>query len=117
MGSPIRAFKWQKVFEGVFKLKVDIVNLFYKGFINDKENYVVVKHEKVYFGPEEISTFYKLDGNTIGQVIFKNPMHEDMRDALKTIARSGTQWDITLTQKLQFFYRTSTQMPLLGYSL
>ncbi|KAA0054402.1 hypothetical protein E5676_scaffold2750G00230 [Cucumis melo var. makuwa] len=36
LGVPIRAFKWKKLLEGVFNERVDVVNLFYKGFIHSK---------------------------------------------------------------------------------
>lgn len=41
--DPICTFKWEKLFEGVFEVRVDVVNRFYKGFINDDEDYVIVK--------------------------------------------------------------------------
>ena len=44
MLAPIRAFKWQKFFEGVTDIRTNVVNLFYKG-----ETYTVVKQERVYF--------------------------------------------------------------------
>lgn len=67
------------------KIRVGVVNLFYKGFIHEEENYVVVKQERVYFGSEETNKVYRLDDNTVRQVIFTNPMQKVMMDALKMI--------------------------------
>lgn len=32
--TPIRAFRWKRFFEGVTMIRVDVVNLFYKGYIS-----------------------------------------------------------------------------------
>lgn len=89
LSASIRAFKWKKFFQGVTEIRADVINLFYKGVIYEEENYVVVKHEKVYFRLEEINACYTLDDNVVGQVIFKNTIQEDMKDVLKRIAWSG----------------------------
>lgn len=95
--------KGKKCFEGVFEIKEGIVNMFYKGFINDEENNVVVKQVRVYFRAEHIHAFFGLDGNEVEQVILKNPTLEDMQDALKTTSWEGTNWDKTTTRKHQLF--------------
>lgn len=46
------------------EIRANVINIFYKGFICKEENYAVVKHEKVYFMPEEINGFYGLDENS-----------------------------------------------------
>lgn len=66
-------------------IRVNVVNLFYKRFIHEEENYTVDKQERLYFRLEEINTFYKLDDNVAGQIICKNPTRKDIRDALKMI--------------------------------
>lgn len=68
----------------------------------------MVKQERVYFRLEEINVLNGLDDNAMGQVIFKNPMREDMRDVLKTIAWLATTWDITPTEKYQLFLHNLT---------
>lgn len=64
---------------------------------------MVVKQEKVYFEKEEINALHGLDDNMVGEVIFKNPMRKDIRNALKIISWSETMWDINLIEKYQFF--------------
>ncbi|KGN44535.1 hypothetical protein Csa_015502 [Cucumis sativus] len=88
---------------GVFDMRVDVVNLFYKSFIHDEENYTVVKQEHVYFGLDDINAFYGLDTNEVGQVIFKNSTPKDMDDGLKTITWLKTEWDNKPTEKYQLF--------------
>lgn len=46
---------------------MNIVNLFYKGFIQNEENYVVIKHELVYFESDDINMFYELKANEVGK--------------------------------------------------
>lgn len=59
-------------------IRLDMVDLFYKGYINAKEYYAKVKRKKVDFGPEAINTLYRLEINEIGHVIFKNPNECDL---------------------------------------
>ena len=49
--SPVRAFSWRKLFEGVIAIRANIVNVFYKGYICEEKHYAMVKGKKVYFGP------------------------------------------------------------------
>lgn len=43
----------------------------------------MVKGQKVDFGPNTINEFYGYEGNEIGHAIFKNPIEQDLEDALK----------------------------------
>ena len=72
LASPIKAFKWKIFFEGVIKIRPDVVKLLYKGYINEEELYATVKGKKVEFGPEAINVLYGLDDNEIEHAIFKN---------------------------------------------
>lgn len=47
--------------------------------------------------------FFGLDDYAIEQVIFKNSMREDMKNALKTIAWPETKWHVTPTRKYKLF--------------
>lgn len=64
---------------------------------------MVVKRKKIYFGLDEINAFFGLDENAVGQVILKNSMREDMKDALETITWKGATWDETPIEKYQLF--------------
>ncbi|TYJ99631.1 hypothetical protein E5676_scaffold562G00010 [Cucumis melo var. makuwa] len=43
----IQAFRWKRFFRCVTSIKPEVVKLFYKGYINKEEHYVMVKGQKI----------------------------------------------------------------------
>ena len=83
--SPIKVFRWEWFFQGMSAVRLDVVNLFHKGFINEEEQYAMIKGQKVDFG---------LEANEIGHDIFKNWRAQDLESELKKVASPETKWDI-----------------------
>ena len=75
-------------------IRLNIVKMFYKGYIKEEERYAMVKGHKVDFGPNTVNELYGLEANEIRHIIFKNSQERDLEDALKRVACSGTKWDI-----------------------
>lgn len=71
LASPTRALKWKRFFQGVNTIRLCVVDLFYRGYINAEEHYTEVKEKKVDFGPKVINTLYELENNETRHVIFK----------------------------------------------
>uniref|UniRef100_A0A9I9D959 Uncharacterized protein n=1 Tax=Cucumis melo TaxID=3656 RepID=A0A9I9D959_CUCME len=97
--TPIKAFKWKRLFQGLNAIRPDVANLFYKGDINEKEQYTEVKGRRVDFVPEAINVLYGLDDNEIGHVIFKDLKECDIQEALENVAWPETKWDRTQNGK------------------
>lgn len=76
--SPIRAFKWKRFFQVVTSIRPYVVKLFYKGYINDKQHYVMEKVEKADFRSDAINKLYGLESNEVGHAIFENPSEQDL---------------------------------------
>lgn len=38
----IKTFRWKRFFQGVTAIRLDIVKMFYKGYINKEEHYAIV---------------------------------------------------------------------------
>uniref|UniRef100_A0A9I9DXP4 Uncharacterized protein n=1 Tax=Cucumis melo TaxID=3656 RepID=A0A9I9DXP4_CUCME len=55
----------------------------------------MVKGQKVDFRPSAINGLYGLESNEMGHAIFKNPLEQDLEDALKRVAWPETKWDKT----------------------
>ena len=50
-----------------------------------------------------VNLLYRLESNEIGHIIFKNPLEQDLEDALKGATWPGTRWDKTSIGKYQLF--------------
>lgn len=58
----------KKILLGVNAIRLNVVDLFYRGYTN-----IEVIGKKVDFGFEAINALYGLENNEIEHVIFKNP--------------------------------------------
>lgn len=65
VASPISAFRWKKFIQGVTAIILDVVKMFYKGYMNEEERYAMVKGQKVDFGPDTINKLFGLKENKI----------------------------------------------------
>ncbi|TYK23866.1 hypothetical protein E5676_scaffold419G00400 [Cucumis melo var. makuwa] len=98
----------------MFVIRPDVMKIFYKGYINEEENYFMVKWQKLDFGPNAINGLFGLEANELGHTIFKNLQEQDLEDASITVAWSGIKWDITPTGKYQLFpHKLNTEANIL----
>uniref|UniRef100_A0A9I9EIH7 Uncharacterized protein n=1 Tax=Cucumis melo TaxID=3656 RepID=A0A9I9EIH7_CUCME len=43
LAAPTREFIWKRFFQGVTTIRLEVVKMFYKGYINEEEHYAMVK--------------------------------------------------------------------------
>ncbi|KAA0053121.1 hypothetical protein E5676_scaffold441G00160 [Cucumis melo var. makuwa] len=82
---PIWALKWKRLFQEKNKIRPDVVDLFYRGYINAEEHYTEVKGKMVDFGLEAINALFGLDNNEIKHLIFKSPKERDLQEVLEKV--------------------------------
>lgn len=102
LGSPILALRWKQFFQGLTMIWSNMVNLFYKWYIN-VDDYIEVKGQKVDFRLKAINELYGLENNEIGNKIFKNLKEQNLEMVLQRVAWPRTKWDRTPTEKYQLF--------------
>ncbi|KAA0049837.1 hypothetical protein E5676_scaffold118G00350 [Cucumis melo var. makuwa] len=90
-------------------IRLDIVKMFNKRYINEEEHYTMVKGQIFDFGIEAINELFGLEANEIGHAIFKNLQERDLEDILKRIAWPETRWDILPTRVSLFPHNLNTE--------
>ena len=65
LASPIRAFRLKRFFQWVIVIRQNLVKLFYKGYINEEQHYMMVKGQKVDFRPYVINELFGLEREMI----------------------------------------------------
>ncbi|KAA0042385.1 hypothetical protein E5676_scaffold477G00940 [Cucumis melo var. makuwa] len=72
-------------------IRPDVVNMFYKGYINTKKHYVTVKEKKVDFGQDAINTLYGLEDKH--NLIKTTTYHEEIpMNVGKIICQHMVEW-------------------------
>lgn len=67
-------------------IRPDVVNLFYKGYINIEKHYATIKGRNVDFRTNMINELYRLEHNEIQHALFKSPIDRAKQDALEKVA-------------------------------
>lgn len=60
---PIKEFEWKKFLKGSSTALLDVVRIFYEGFIHKEENYTYIKGKHIYVDAIAINNLYGLPNN------------------------------------------------------
>lgn len=85
---PIKAFEWRKLFEGDTKVRLYVVDMFYRTKFHPTDLYAMVDGERISFRAEVINELYGFPNEAelyIGCKLINHPTKGIVKEVLKTI--------------------------------